>query len=210
MIDCGPDFRQQMLRSDVRHLDAILLTHEHNDHVIGLDDVRPFNFRSQQDMPIYTTKSVMAEVQQRFAYAFSENPYPGAPSFRFFEIDPLQSLEVAGIPVQPITILHGKLPILGFRIGGFTYLTDIKSIDPAELEKIRGTQVLALGVLHHTPHHSHLSVEEALELVARIRPQQTYFIHVSHHMGRYEDVLSQLPPNVALAYDGLKVTVAAP
>jgi len=207
VIDCGPDFRQQMLRYDIRHLDAILLTHEHNDHVIGLDDVRPFNFLSKKDMPIYATQSVAKEVRERFSYAFSENPYPGAPVIRFVTIQKDQPFEAAGIPIQPVEVMHGHLPVLGFRIGDFSYLTDIKRISESELAKVRGTRVLALGVLHHAPHHSHLSVEEALELVERIAPEQTYFMHMSHHMGLYEEVSTQLPAGVMLAYDGLQFDI---
>ncbi len=197
-----------MLRNDIREVDAILLTHEHNDHVIGLDDVRPFNFQSKRDMPIYATPGVAAEVEQRFAYAFSEIRYPGAPSLRFFEIDKDHPFEVEDLPILPIEVMHGNLPVLGFRVGDFTYLTDIKSISDIELGKVRGTKVLALGVLHHTPHYSHLCVEEALDLVQRIKPDQTWFIHISHHMGLYEEVTAQLPDGVDLAYDGLSVTVS--
>lgn len=196
-----------MLRNDVRQVDAILLTHEHNDHVIGLDDVRPFNFQSQRDMPIYATARVAAEVEQRFAYAFSEIRYPGAPALRFFPIDKDHPFRIADVRIRPIEVMHGNLPVLGFRIGDFTYLTDIKTISDEELEKVRGTKVLALGVLHHTPHYSHLSVEEALGLIQRIKPEQTWFIHISHHMGLYDEVAAQLPEGVGLAYDGLKVSV---
>ena len=196
-----------MLRNDVRQVDAILLTHEHNDHVIGLDDVRPFNFQSQRDMPIYATARVAAEVEQRFAYAFSEIRYPGAPALRFFPIDKDHPFRIADVRIRPIEVMHGNLPVLGFRIGDFTYLTDIKTISDEELEKVRGTKVLALGVLHHTPHYSHLSVEEALRLIQRIKPEQTWFIHISHHMGLYDEVAAQLPEGVGLAYDGLKVSV---
>ncbi len=206
-IDCGPDFRQQMLRNGVRSLEAILLTHEHNDHVIGLDDVRPFNFQSQQDMPIYATPAVASEVRQRFAYAFSENKYPGAPSMRFEYIDKDHPFKVAGVPVIPIEVMHGNLPVLGFRIGDFVYLTDIKTISDRELEKVRGAKVLAIGVLHHTSHYSHLSVEEAIRLAESIRPEQTWFIHISHNMGLYEAVSAELPEGIGLAYDGLKVKI---
>ncbi|MFN7119881.1 MAG: MBL fold metallo-hydrolase [Saprospiraceae bacterium] len=207
VIDCGPDFRQQLLRTRIHSLDAILITHEHNDHIIGLDDVRPFNFMTRRSMPIYATERVQRELKQRFAYAFAENPYPGAPSFSLQTITKDQPFEVAGILVIPIEVLHGKMPILGFRIGEVTYLTDVKSIPETEFPKIMGTRILVLSALHHSVHYSHMNLEEALEMAAFIGAEQTYLTHSSHSMGLYAEVAKTLPPGVQLAYDGLTVGV---
>ena len=204
-IDCGPDFRQQMLRAGVTSLDAILMTHEHNDHVIGLDDVRPFNFRQRRDMPIYATEKVQQELRERFAYAFEENPYPGAPRFQLLTISKDKPFEIEGIRIIPIEVMHGYMSVLGFRIGDFTYLTDVKIVSGIELEKIKGSKVLVTSALHHAWHHSHANLEEALVLAARVRAEHTFFTHISHSMGLYEEVAKTLPPGIALAYDGLEI-----
>ncbi|MEM6965340.1 MAG: MBL fold metallo-hydrolase [Bacteroidota bacterium] len=201
VVDAGPDFRQQMLRSGVRHLDAVVLTHEHNDHIIGIDDVRPFNFRQKSDIPVYATKRVQADLKNRFKYVFAENKYPGAPSLTLHTIANNKPFEVAGIPIIPIEVMHGKLPVLGFRFGDFTYITDARTIEPAEIAKIKGTKVLVINALHYYQHYSHFNVPEALEAIKQINPQQAYITHVSHYMGLAEDVNKNLPPHVQLAYD---------
>lgn len=206
-IDCGPDFRQQMLRANIHSLNGILVTHEHNDHVIGLDDVRPFNFLQKRDMPVFATDNVAAELKQRFAYAFDENPYPGAPMIKIHPITKEKSFEAAGVPVQPIGILHGKLPILGFRIGRFAYLTDVRYISPEELPKLSGIDTLVLNALHHTPHPTHLNLEQALALIHQIGPRKAFLTHMSHHIGLHAEVSAQLPIGVELAYDGLVIDV---
>lgn len=202
-VDAGPDFRQQMLRAGVTALDAVLLTHEHNDHIIGLDDVRPFIFSQHRAMHLFCSQQVEAELRQRFAYAFAEDPYPGAPRFQLYEIKENTPFEVAALSVLPIHYWHGTLPVTGFRIGNFAYLTDIKTIDNAELAKLRGLHTLVISALQHEPHHSHASLAEALTLISYIRPERAFLTHISHRMGLHAAVEATLPPNVHIAYDGL-------
>lgn len=204
VIDAGPDFRQQMLRARIRHLDAILLTHEHNDHVIGLDDVRPFNFQTGHPMSVYAQPRVAEQVRQRFEYIFGD-PIPGAPRIALLPLDKSTPFYIANIGIQPIEIMHGRLPILGFRLGDLTYLTDVKTVSPAEKEKIAGTRYLITSALHHWEHPVHMNLAEALDFVADIAAEKTWLTHVSHQMGLAEEVERQLPPNVALAYDGLEI-----
>lgn len=206
-IDCGPDFRQQMLRAGVDSLRAILFTHEHNDHVAGIDDVRPFNYMQRADMPLYATAQVAQELRSRFAYAFDANPYPGAPRLLLKEIWAQQPFSVEGIPVTPIEVQHGSLPVLGFRIGRFVYLTDVKTISDAEMKKVEGCHTLIINALHHQPHYSHINLEEALELIARLQPQRTFLTHISHSMGRFEDMDPLLPEGVQLGWDELSFSV---
>jgi phosphoribosyl 1,2-cyclic phosphate phosphodiesterase len=203
VIDTGPDFRQQMLREKIIDLDAILYTHEHSDHTAGLDDVRPFNFIQKHPMNLYATPSVQTALKARFEYAFSENPYPGAPKLILNTINKNDLITINNVQIQPIEVMHGNLPILGFRCADLTYITDCKSIEKEEMEKIKGTKILILDALHHNEHHSHLNLNQALEIVAEIKPERAYFIHCSHHMGRVADINKTLPNNVELAYDGL-------
>lgn len=207
VIDTGPDFRQQMLREQINSLDAVLLTHEHNDHVIGIDDVRPFNFKFWRDMPVYGSKRVLDDLRDRFSYIFAENKYPGTPMLALREISENEKIEVEGIEIQPIGIMHGALPIHGFRIEDFTYMTDTKTISEEEAEKTKGSKVLVINALHHDEHHSHLNLKEALEMVERLQPERAYFIHMSHRMGLHAEIDAQLPVNVSLAFDGLKIVV---
>lgn len=204
LIDAGPDLRQQMLRARVRHLDAILLTHEHNDHVIGLDDIRPFNFSSGHPMSVYAQKRVATDVRKRFAYIFGA-PLPGLPRIELHAIDENTALNIQGVEIQPVGVWHGRLPILGFRFDQMTYLTDVKSISPEELEKISGTRYLVINALRQRPHTTHLSLEEALGLIETIQPLHAWIIHLSHEMGLSTDVEALLPPGVSLGYDGLEI-----
>jgi phosphoribosyl 1,2-cyclic phosphate phosphodiesterase len=205
VVDSGPDFRQQMLRERVDHVEALLITHEHNDHVIGLDDVRPFNFLYRRDMPVYSIPRVTKELQMRFPYIFAENKYPGAPMVKLFDIDPTQPFEIEGIHIQPIQVWHGKMSVIGYQIDDITYLTDVKTMDPEEIEKVKNTPHLVLNALHHQAHYSHLNLREALELIEIINPGKAYLTHISHHMGLHATISKELPSNVFMGYDGMVI-----
>lgn len=208
LIDAGPDLRQQMLRAGVDRLDAVLLTHEHMDHVAGIDDLRAFNFKQQRAMDIHGNAATLHAVKRLYHYAFEELKYPGVPELRLHPID--QAAFTAGrVQVEPIQVMHDKLPILGFRIGGIAYITDAKTLADEEIRKIQGVDVLVLNALRIKPHPSHLNLAEALLLVQRIAPKKAYFTHISHLLGRHAEVAATLPPNVQLAYDGLVVEVPA-
>lgn len=207
VIDVGPDFRQQMLREGIASLDAAVITHEHNDHIIGLDDIRPFNFMRRMPLTVFATKRVQSELMDRFKYIFDINPYPGAPRVALSNIDPDSVLEVGDFELRPIKVMHGFMPVLGFRVNDFTYITDAKTIEPEELNKAKYSDTLILNALHHKPHHSHLNLSEALELIAFLKPRQAYLTHISHNMGRYEDINKTLPENVSLAFDGLSFEI---
>lgn len=207
VIDAGPDFRQQMLRAGQQHLDAILLTHEHNDHVAGLDDVRPFNFRQQRDMPIYAEAHVLGEITSRFAYAFDDHPYPGAPRFDRIRIQPEHPFQVSTQFIQPIRVWHGSMPVIGFRMGELTYVTDAKTIPEEEVDKIRGTRVLILNALRQEPHSTHLHLEAAIALAKEVGAERTYFTHISHSLGMHHEVSGSLPDGCLLAYDDLTINV---
>jgi phosphoribosyl 1,2-cyclic phosphate phosphodiesterase len=202
VIDCGPDFRQQMLRVNCKHLDGILLTHEHNDHVAGIDDVRPFFFR-QGDMPMYASYRVFESLKKRFDYIFTNGKkYPGVPNFIEKIID-TTPFELAGKTIIPVEVMHGNLPVLGFRIDNFAYLTDVKTIAAQELKKLENLEVLVISTIRHKPHHSHLNLNEALTLIQQIKPKKTYLTHISHLLGFHDEVENALPKNIFLAYDGL-------
>lgn len=207
LIDIGPDFRQQMLRAKIKRIDAVLLTHEHNDHIIGLDEIRAFNFLQKQSIPIYASRRVLEEVKQKFRYLFKEELYPGAPRVDIHEIDKQQPVYLQNLKITPIEYLHGKLPVLGFRMHDFAYLTDFKTISEQEFQKIRGTKMLILSALQQKSHHSHLTLEEALIMTERIGAEQTYFIHMGHRMGLHKEINATLPEGVQLAYDDLLVDI---
>lgn len=207
VIDCGPDFRQQMLREGVQRIDGVLLTHEHSDHTAGIDDIRPFYFR-QGNVPFYAHRRVFDALHERFAYIFEiENKYPGAPEIEEITIDKGESFNLNGLEVVPVEVMHAELPVLGFRMGDFAYLTDVKTISEEELQKLLGTKVLVINALRYKEHISHLNISEALALVDKIQPQSTYFTHISHLMGFHAEVEPTLPENVFLAYDGLKINI---
>lgn len=206
VVDTGPDFRQQMIREKIHHLDAVLFTHEHKDHTGGLDDIRSYNFLQKKDMPIYGTKKVLNQIKREFAYIFEEVRYPGVPSVITHEIVN-EPFSAEGIQVVPIQVLHYRLPVFGFRFGDFTYITDAKYIDDTELEKIKGTKVLVLNALQQSHHLSHFTLEEAIQLVHLIKPESAYFTHISHRLGTHQEVEKTLPPNIHLAFDGLKISL---
>lgn len=205
VVDTGPDFRQQMLRSGVGYLDGALMTHEHNDHVAGLDDIRPFNFIAKKDFPLIGLPRVLDNIEERFQYIFAENKYPGAPSVELVPVHPWDEIQMGDITVTALPVHHGKLDILGFSFGHLAYFTDAKTLDDEVIEYIRDVDYLIINALHHKPHHSHLNLEEALNLIRRINPRQAYLIHVSHTMGLHEEMDRNLPDNVKLAYDGLTI-----
>ena len=207
VIDCGPDFRQQMLQYPISKLDAILFPHEHADHTAGIDDIRPFFFR-QGDIPIYALPRVIDNLTQRFGYILnSANKYPGAPAVDIHRVDSNQSFSVCEQLIVPVVGQHNRLDVLGYRIESFAYLTDIKTISDDEIRKLHGLDVLVLNALRVEPHHSHLHLEEAIQLAQKIGARTTYFTHISHHLGFYAEVEQNLPKNVHLAYDNLTITI---
>lgn len=206
VVDVGPDFRQQMLRVGTTKIDAIFITHEHSDHVAGLDDIRPFNFMHNMDMPIYAMSNVNVLLELKYAYIF-EASYPGVPQVKLHSISKEQNFEAAGIIITPIEIFHGKLPILGFRIGDFAYLTDFKTIEDSELHKLQGVKTLVISALQHEVHHSHSSLQESIDFVSQLAVPKAYFTHLSHRMGTHEETEALLPPHIRIGYDGLVIEI---
>jgi phosphoribosyl 1,2-cyclic phosphate phosphodiesterase len=206
VIDAGPDFRQQMLRENIPHLQAILLTHEHKDHTAGLDDIRAYNFSQGTDMPIYGLERVLEQLKTEFAYVFKQNNYPGLPKMLLNPIEK-NSFSIGHLTIEPLEVMHHKLPILGYRIGNFAYITDTNYISDQTMDKLQGLDVLVLNALQQDPHISHFTLEEALAWIKKIAPKQAYLTHMSHKMGRHAEVSKLLPENVKMAYDGLKVTM---
>jgi len=206
VIDSGPDFRQQMLRERINKLDAVLLTHSHKDHIAGLDDVRAFNFLQKEGMPIYGTTPTLEQIKREYYYAFEGERYPGIPVLNLHEISETD-FAFNGIRIIPLPVMHLRMPVLGFRIGDFSYITDANFIPEATFEKLKGTKVLVLNALQKESHVSHFTLEEALVQSKKIGADQTYFTHISHKMGLHQQVNKELPPAVALAHDGLTVTL---
>lgn len=202
VVDTTPDFRYQMLRLNVRHLDAVLFTHPHKDHIAGLDDVRAFNFFMQKPMEVYANTLTEEALRRDFYYAFAETKYPGVPEIELTTIDETP-FQVGDIPVQPILVWHHKMPVYGFRFHDFTYITDANRIDEEEKEKIRGSKILVINALRKAPHISHFSLEQAVSLVDELNIPEAYFTHISHQLGFHEQVNAALPQHIRLAYDGL-------
>ncbi len=207
VIDCGPDFRQQMLTNKVNKVDGILFTHEHADHTAGLDDIRPFNFR-QGEMPVYAHERVIDALKIRFDYIFKEtNKYPGAPSVSVNFIKKDTPFIIGETEVTPIDADHNGLQVFGFRIKDFTYLTDVKTMNETEIDKIKNCKVLVINALREEPHRSHFNLEEALAFITLVQPKRAFLTHISHHMGFHEEMQKKLPKNVFLAYDNLVIHV---
>jgi len=207
VIDTGPDFRQQMLREKVEDLDAALFTHEHKDHVAGLDDIRAFNFKKGgKAMEVYATPRVQEALKNEFSYVFAENKYPGVPELKLNTIDQ-QTIYIDDLSIVPIDVMHYKLPVKAFRTGGFAYVTDANFIAEQEKEKLLDLEVLVLNALRINKHISHYNLEEAIHLVKELKPKKAYFTHISHLMGQHQTINSTLPEGIELAYDGLKINI---
>lgn len=205
VVDTGPDFRQQMLREQVKRLDAVLFTHPHKDHMAGLDDIRAFNFIQQQPIDIYADALTEEAVRRDFYYAFADTRYPGIPELSMHSIS-LEPFWVGDIPVVPIQVWHLKMPVMGFRFGDFTYITDANRIEASEKEKIKGSLVLVLNALRREKHISHFTLQEAIDLVQELNIPRAYFTHISHQLGLHEEVEKELPEGIHLAYDGLSLS----
>jgi len=205
IIDTGPDFRQQMLREKVQDVRAILFTHEHKDHVAGMDDIRAFNFKFQKDIDVYCDLNVQKALLREYPYVFADFKYPGVPEVVVHQICKEEAFTINGNLFTPIEVMHYKLSVLGFRVKDLTYITDAKTITEEEIEKINGSKVLVVNALRRTEHISHFNLEQALELIARINPERAYLTHLSHLMGLHDEVSLELPDNVFIAYDGLKI-----
>ena len=204
IIDTGPDFRQQMLRARVERLDAVIFTHEHRDHIAGLDDIRAYNFLQDSPMDVYGEDRVLRALQHTFPYIFAERKYPGIPQVNFHHIKN-EPFSIGNVEIIPVRAYHYRLPVLGFRIGDFSYITDANSIAPDELEKIRGSRYFAVCALRKRKHISHYNLSEALEVIRQVKPEQAYLTHVSHLMGTTAETSIGLPPNTAFAWDGLSL-----
>lgn len=205
VIDSGPDFRQQMLREDVRKLDGLVFTHSHKDHLAGMDDIRAFNYIQNKDMDIYANKETQNMIRNDFAYIFHNKTYPGIPQVQMHLIDKNNAFTIDDITIQPIEVVHYKMKVLGFRVNNLTYITDANFIAEEEKEKIKGSDILILNALRREKHISHFTLEEAIEISQELKPKQTYFTHISHQLGLHKEVEKELPDGINLAYDMLSI-----
>ena len=207
VIDTGPDFRQQMLREHVKTLEAVLFTHAHKDHIAGFDDIRAFNFMQKKKIDVYADEWVQKQMKREFHYIFEETRYPGIPEIDLHTIHHQAAFEIRDVKFTPIEVMHYKLPVLGFRVGDFTYITDANFISDEEKEKIKGSKVLVLNALRREYHISHFTFEEAIQLAQELGCERTYFTHISHQLGMHKEVETELPPGIFLAWDGLQVEI---
>jgi len=207
VIDSGPDFRQQMLRAQIKNLTALIFTHEHKDHVAGMDDIRAFNYVLQKKIDIYATLRVQEALVREFPYVFHDFKYPGVPEVNMITIDE-HPFNIEGLEFIPIEVLHYKLPVNAYRVGDFTYITDANFISEKEKEKIKGSRIVVINALRREKHVSHFNLEEALELIKELKPEKAYLTHISHQLGKHSDVEKELPPNVFLAYDGFEIEMS--
>ena len=206
IIDTTPDFRYQMLRTNTTHLDAVLYTHPHKDHMAGLDDIRALNFITQKPMDIYANSLTEEAVRRDFHYAFADTKYPGVPELNLITIDESPFI-VGDLPVQPILVYHHKMPVYGFRIGDFTYITDANRIDEEQMDLIRGSKLLVLNALRKEDHISHFTLQQAVDISIELAVPEVYFTHISHQLGKHEEINQELPPHIKLAYDGLQISL---
>lgn len=207
VIDTGPDFRQQMLRANVLTLDAVLFTHEHKDHVAGLDDIRSYNYLQNKPMDIYTEKRVLRALKREFPYIFRNRNYPGVPEVKLHKIRSGKLFEIADFSIMPIRVMHAHLPILGYRIHDFTYITDAKYIDNENMNLIKGTRILVINALREKEHFSHFNLSEALRTIKIINPEKAFLTHLSHKFDTHKNLSKLIPENVEIAYDGLEIIV---
>ncbi len=205
-IDSGPDFRYQMLRANVQRLDAIVFTHEHKDHIAGLDDIRAFNYRQNGPVDVYADERVQTALKREFYYIFEEFKYPGIPQLNLHTIG-LEPFNIGNVHFIPIEVMHYKLPVLGFRINDFTYITDAKTVSETERQKIKGSKILVINALQMQNHISHFTFDEAIAFAEEMGAEKTYLTHISHRLGKHEDISKLLPPNIEPAYDGLKLDI---
>ncbi len=206
VIDSGPDFRQQLLRENVKRLDAVVFTHEHKDHIAGLDEVKAFNFINKMVMPVYATARVQKALHREFAYIFAEEKYPGIPEINVIDFDN-DPFYIGDILLTPINVMHFRLPVKGFRINDFAYITDANFIAEEEKQKLKNLNVLVLNALRKEPHVSHFTFEEAIKMVDELKPRKAYFTHISHQLGLHKNIIQELPPNIELAVDGLQLII---
>jgi len=205
VFDTGPDFRRQMLTYDVQWLDAILYTHQHKDHTAGLDDVRPYNYLQDRNMPLYLSEAVEEHLRKEYYYVFDRPDYPGIPKFVFNRVMPEQAFQVGDMTLLPIPLMHGQLSVLGYRCANFAYLTDTNFIPENSKKLLQGLDILVIDALRKAEHYSHFHLEAALQAIAELKPKEAYLIHISHLMGKHAEVSKELPPGVFLSYDGLSL-----